>query len=55
MKRFYCDVCDKAVPNVVDRNKIKITECWDGSTYKKLVCDDCLRKIIQILRGENHE
>lgn len=51
MKRYYCDVCDKDITNIPDRNKIKITECWDGSTYRKILCDDCLNKIIKILRG----
>lgn len=55
VKRYYCDVCDKPVPNMVDRNKIKITECWDNSTYKKLICDDCLKKVIKVLRGETDE
>lgn len=53
MKRYFCDVCGRDVTEIRDRNKIKITECWDGSTYKKQICDNCLDKIFDVLRGVN--
>ena len=52
MKVYYCDVCDNNITNMRDRNKIKITECWDNSTYRKILCDDCLMKVFKVLRGD---
>lgn len=52
MKKYYCDVCGKDVTEIRDRNKIKITECWDGSTYRKLLCDECLHNIFALLNAK---
>ena len=54
MKRYYCDVCNTDITKTADRNKLRIIECWDKSTYKRIICDDCLRKIFNILKGENN-
>lgn len=51
MKRYYCDVCDKEISNVSDRYKVKLTECWDGSTYRNLVCEECFNNILALLKS----
>ena len=55
MKRYFCDMCNKELITLSDHNKLKITECWDNSTYSRLLCNDCICKVFKLLRGGENE